>query len=106
MNPTLQMRQYHQQAVLTSTPEQLVLKLYDLGIAACHRQDAARAARVLTELLASLNHEDGGELADRLSELYGYCLTQAASGNTTAVLAVLTGLREAWKDGVMSRRAA
>ena len=106
MNATLRMRQYQQQAVRVATPEQIVLKLYDLGIAACHRDDRARLRAVLVELLSSLNFEQGGEIAQRLSALYEYCLNECASGNVSGVEALLSGLREAWKQGVLTRQAA
>src|SRR5690625_6927553 len=51
MYGSLQMRQYQQQSVLTSSPEQLILKIYDLGIAACRRNDRSKVRAVLAELM-------------------------------------------------------
>lgn len=106
MSAALRMRQYQQQAILSASPEQLVAKIYDLGIAACLRQDVPKVRAVLVELLAGLNFEQGGELAERLRDLYEFCLTESASGDLGVVCTILTGLRDAWREGVLQRRAA
>src|SRR5690625_2670116 len=43
MYGSLQMRQYQQQSVLTSSPEQLILKHHDLRIAPCRRHARTHA---------------------------------------------------------------
>ena len=78
---------YKESAVLTAPPEQLVLMLYD-GI---HRflfqatvamrggdlivsnTKLQRAEAIIDELIATLDHEQGGEVADRLNAIYLYC---------------------------------
>ena len=106
MNSFLRMRQYQHQAIRSASPEQLVLKLYDHGITSCRRGDRAKVRAVLVELVSSLDFEQGGDLAHRLSALYEYCLTESATGDLAAVEEVLGGLRQAWKQGVMARKAA
>lgn len=106
MHQAHRMRQYQRQAVLSASPEQLVAKLYDLGVAACHRADRAQVRAVLVELMGSLNLEAGGELAGRLQTLYTYCLHESAEGDLAAVADVLCGLREAWRESVLAARAA
>ncbi len=101
-----QLQQYQRQAVLSSSPEQLVLKLYDFGVQACHREDRDKLRRVLVELIASLNFERGGDLATRLYTLYEYCLTESATGDLSTICEIIEGLREAWRDGVLLRKAA
>ncbi|MFQ5572043.1 MAG: flagellar export chaperone FliS [Rhodothermales bacterium] len=105
MNATLRMRQYQQQAISTASPEQIILKLYDLGIAACRRDDRSKLRSVLVELLSSLNFEEGGEIAQRLADLYAYCMEKSAAGDLREVEELLSGLRDAWK-GVLARKAA
>lgn len=105
MYPAARMRQYQHQDVTSASPERLVLKLYDLGIAACYRGDRPQARAVLVELMASLDHEQGGELAARLYALYAYCLDESALGDLVPVAELLDGLREAWQEGVLSRAA-
>ena len=101
------LRQYQQQAVLSASPEQLIAKLYDFGIAACHTGDTTKLRRVLVELISALNFEKGGEIAQRLHAIYEYCLMESASGSLSVVLDLLSGLRDAWRDVIVaSRRAA
>ncbi len=106
MNSLLRMRQYQQQAVRSASPEQLILKLYDHGITSCRRNDHTKVRAVLVELVSSLDFEKGGDIAQRLSDLYSYCLAESATGDLTATEEVLCGLREVWKQGVMARKAA
>lgn len=106
MDAANRMRQYQQQAVASSSPAQLVLKLYDLGIQCCRRDDRAKLRAVLAELIGSLNFEEGGDIANRLYSLYEYCLNESVGGDLEIVGEVLNGLRDAWKEGVVSRQAA
>lgn len=106
MTASIRMKQYQEQAVLSASPEQLVAKLYDLGIAACHREDRAKLRLVLVELVSGLNFEQGGDLATRLYEVYEYCLMECSAGSLEVISEILTGLRDAWRDGVLQRRAA
>lgn len=106
MNSLLRMRQYQQQAVRSASPELLILKLYDHGVASCRRNDRAMVRAVLVELASSLDFEQGGEIAERLSAIYEYCLAESATGDLGTVEELLDGLREAWKQGVMARKAA
>ena len=105
MYPYQQMRQYQQQAIASATPEQLILKLYDAGIAACHREDRSKLRAILTELIASLNFEQGGEIAQRLFSLYEYCLNESVLGDLQVISELLTGLRDAWRS-LAARQAA
>lgn len=106
MNATLRMRQYQQQAIKTASPELIILKLYDLAIASCNRGDRAKVRAVLVELISSLNFDKGGEIAQRLYDIYEFSLTESATGDLAVVSELLTGLRDAWKDGVIARKAA
>lgn len=106
MYSSVRMRQYQQQAVLSCSPEQLILKLYDLGVGACNRDDRSKLRAVLAELMSSLDLEQGGEIATQLQALYEYCLIESANGDLSTVRDILQGLREAWRDGVMTLKAA
>jgi flagellar protein FliS len=100
------MRQYQQQSIASSSPAQLVLKLYDLGIQSCHQGDRVKLRAVLAELVGCLNFEEGGELANRLYSLYEFCLNESISGDIQVVQEILAGLRDVWKQGVLARQAA
>ncbi|WP_320669657.1 flagellar export chaperone FliS [Patulibacter defluvii] len=75
---------YRQNAVLTASPVELVVMLYD-GAARFLRQAGAaldagdlaqanarmqRAEAIVSELLVTLDRERGGEVADRLAAIY------------------------------------
>lgn len=106
MYTALRMRQYQQQAVASASPQQLIAKLYDLGVSACLRDDRSKVRAVLVELIGSLNFEAGGELAQRLYSLYEFCLTESVSGDLEVVSQIFTELRDAWKESVLTRKAA
>ena len=73
------MLQYQQQSVSSASPEQLILKLYDLGITSCHRGDQG---------------------------IYEFCLNDSALGELGTTAEILGGLRDAWREGVMRPQAA
>lgn len=106
MNTTLRMRQYQQQAVSSASPEQLIAKLYDFAVAQCYSGDRVKLRAALVELVSSLNFEQGGEIAERLYALYQFCIVESVSGDLDAIGEVLSGLRDAWKENVLTRRAA
>lgn len=106
MTTQLRMRQYQEQAVASASPEQLVAKVYEIGITACHRGDREKVRAVLHELIGGLNFQDGGEIASRLHAIYEFCQTAAATGDLATVGDLLTGLRDAWREGVLEKRGA
>lgn len=106
MHPSLRMRQYQKQAIMSASPDQLITKLYDMAVAACRREDRAKLKAVLVELIASLNFEKGGEIAQGLHDLYEYCLFECGAGDLAVIAELLGGLRSAWKQGVLHRKAA
>jgi flagellar protein FliS len=110
---------YRQQSVLTATPGQLVVMLYDgatrfllqaatalragdqLGCGAKLR----RAEAIIDELHSSLDKERGGEIAGRLEGIYVFCkrhLTEARIERDPAMIdkvsELLGELREAWAE--------
>ncbi len=117
MNPyAAQSQAYKESAVLTASPEQLVVMLYD-GAARFLRQAQAalqeqawtlagekigRGEAIVDELLATLNME-AGELSDRLQAIYVFCkrcLIEARlerdPDKVGHVVRLLGDLREAW----------
>lgn len=107
-----------QSGVLSASPHQLVLMLFDgfleciaqaRGAIASHNIEQkckaiSRGVRILDEgLKASLNLQQGGQLASDLNALYGYItmrLTQANISNDTAALEecarLIEPVRSAW----------
>jgi flagellar protein FliS len=108
---------YKQSSVLTATPGQLVVMLYDgarrflfqassamrEGNATVAHQRLRRAEDILAELMATLDHERGGEVASRLQGLYVFFLSELGrarveqdAGKVDFVHHQLGELREAW----------
>jgi flagellin-specific chaperone FliS len=87
---------YKQQQVQGAGPLQAILLAYDAAIAACARQDLARALEALSVLRGALDFARGGEIASQLQALYLYCeetVRQRRFGESTKIL---RELREAW----------
>jgi flagellar protein FliS len=108
---------YRQTQVQSRTPLELVVMLYDGALKFLHqaraaierndiaaRRDASsRALAIINELQSTLNMAEGGEIAQRLDELYGFTnarILQAAADNSVVPLddaiRVLGMLRESW----------
>jgi len=108
---------YRESAVLTATPEQLVVMLYDganrfLTQSAVAMRDGRiglsgeklrRAEAIIDELHMTLDKERGGEIASRLEGIYVFCkrhLIEARierdAGMIDKVSELLAELREAW----------
>jgi flagellar secretion chaperone FliS len=116
MNPYASPQAYRDTSVLTASPEQLVVMLYDGAVRFLRQAEVAidehawqhgfdrltRAEAILDELLATLNM-DAGEIAERLQAIYVFCkrcLIDARlnrdSEKVRQVVALLMDLREAW----------
>ena len=88
MSYSRQATRYRETEVLTATPGQLVVLLYDHLLVSLRRARAAMDSgdvdlqgdcletgrNVLTELLVTLDRERGGEVAANLSALYSFLL--------------------------------
>jgi flagellar protein FliS len=116
MNPYASPQAYRQSAVLTATPEQLVVMLYDGAVRFLRQAEVAmsegaflhsyeklgRGEAIIDELIATLNM-DAGEIAERLQAIYVFqkktlieARVQRSAEKIGQVIALLTNLREAW----------
>jgi flagellar secretion chaperone FliS len=120
-------QQYEQQKVLSASPMELILMLYDGGIRALNsaieafqvedeieRMNAVherllRSQDFITELACSLDVERGGELAVELNRLYDFMLRHLAMANSEKrikpiqeVKMMLTSLRDSWEKSMES----
>ncbi len=114
-------RAYQSQSILTASPGQLVLLLFDGALRFMHQARAGfaqpedtpkrletintsilRAQAILNELRANLNHEAGGEIAQNLDRLYDYYLRRLFEANLRkqeAPLIEVEGLVRTLRDG-------
>ncbi len=116
MPPYASPQSYRDSAVLTATPEQLVVMLYD-GVGRFLRQAEvvmeegaygqaserlSRAEAIIDELLITLNM-DAGEISTRLQSIYLFCKRHLAEARVhrdprrvADVRRLLADLREGW----------
>jgi flagellar protein FliS len=118
MNPYASPNAYRENSIMTASPEQLVVMLYD-GASRFLRQaegsmiegswlkaseKLSRAEAIIDELLATLDM-DAGEVADRLQSIYVFCKTRLIearierdAARVDQVARLLSELREAWSQ--------
>ena len=108
---------YKEQSILTATPGQLVVMLYDGCLRFLHQSAHAmrdgdvvvagnrlsRAEAIIDELLTTLDLEQGGVIASRLQGIYVFCNRQLIEARVTndadiidTVSGLLAELRESW----------
>ena len=113
---------YQATRISTATKEQLLLITYDIGIKACRTAENAmnvknfdtanreiiRAQEVIRELMVTLNREKGGEMADKLMQLYEYMYQllvdanmKKETENVVTVRGMLEELKQTWEQALM-----
>lgn len=111
--------QYQATQVSTSSPESILVMLYDgaikftrIAIDRLAKGDIAakgihisKAQAIVAELMSTLDHEAGGEQAARLEQLYIYLTNEYVTANINNspqplenALGILTTLRDAWVE--------
>jgi len=119
------MNQYQNNQILSSSPEQILILLYDGSIRFCrqaiHAMEAgqrkiqaekiSRAMAIICEFANTLDHKVGGEIATDLDALYSFMtreLTRANLQNDRKALEtvedLLSGLRETWVEAIEINR--
>lgn len=86
---------YIEQEVLSWSKEKIILKMYDLFIVSCKRQDVQKMSRVLIELMGALNFEYE-ETSTRLYRLYEYCQRCIFQKKFDEALTIIQELRDTW----------
>ena len=113
------MNEYLKMRIQTATPLQLVIMLYDGAIkfmkAAVKEMEKGniekqhnylvRAQDIISELLISLNEEEGGDIAKNLKMLYLYMKNRLIEANiqnnieyVKEVINLMSSLKEAWVE--------
>lgn len=114
-------QKYQQNQILSASPEQILVMLYDgairftrqamIGIedgrASVKVEGVSRAMAIITEFANTLDHEIGGEIAANLDGLYSFMireLTQANINDDMEKLKVVEGLlvdlRQTWIEAI------
>lgn len=118
---------YQATRIQTATKEQLLLITYDIGIKACKTAENAmlgknggtpdydlanreiiRTQEVIRELMVTLNRDKGGEMADKLMQLYEYMHSLLVDANMKKepenlriVRGMLEELKQTWEGALM-----
>jgi flagellin-specific chaperone FliS len=93
-------RHYQEQAIKNASPTELITKLYDFAIQACHKKDEKKLQDVLETLIKSLNFDF--EISESLYNLYEYCQRQAQNKQFNEVCELLAPVRETWTNEVVN----
>lgn len=110
---------YKTQAIMTAPPAKLVAMCYDRAIGALRDSIRAieakdiqarcdhstRAANIIAHLWSTLDLEKGGEIAQNLSNIYGFAMTRLADINmkneakaAEDVISLLLPLSQSWNE--------
>ena len=100
----IKMNPYLVKDILEATPQQLVIKLYDLAIVSCKKHDLRRTNSSIQVLINGLNFENENvkEISTGLLKLYKFCQDQMREGNYSIVASILSELRESWMQAFSS----
>ncbi|MDD5529826.1 MAG: flagellar protein FliS [bacterium] len=93
--PSVASNTFVKEEILGLSKEELIVKLYDIGVSACIAKDKGRVLEVIAELIDSLNF-DHGEIPARLFRLYQYAMMEARKGHFGEPMHILQGLKESW----------
>src|SRR5574344_1862337 len=120
-NPYL--KQYQQNQIITSNPEQLLVLLYDGAINYLNKAKAAyptkdieiihnnviAAQKIIAEFMSTIKMDTGGEFAQNLHNFYKYLYGLLVDANIKRdeaaldeVLRHLKSLRDAWKQAIVN----
>ncbi len=91
---------YLVQKVLTASPEQLIVYIYDAAIVACGRENKVKASQAVQALINSLNFDSDKSIAVKFFQLYHYILDRINTKNFNEAKALLGELREAWSEAM------
>lgn len=116
-----QLNQYQSTQVSTSSPEKILLMLYDsainfskIALEKVAKGDKggkgvyiSKAQAIVAELMNTLNHEVGGDIAKRLEQLYIYLIDEYIEANVNNsqkslqnTVHILSMLRDTWMEAV------
>ncbi len=115
------LNQYQQTQVTTSSPEKILLMLYDgainfsrIAVEKAAKGDksergryVSKAQAIVAELMNTLDHEVGGDIAAQLERLYMFIINEYVQANVNNsvsslenTIKILSILRETWVEAI------
>lgn len=86
---------YLHQKIMSASPEQLIVYIYDAAITACRRKDRIKATQAINLLINSLNFEHK-EIAGIFYRTYSALLNLLGKGRYDEVEASINEIRSTW----------
>ena len=101
------LNQYLVKEILDSTPQQIIIKIYDFAISSCAHNDLIKTNNAIQELINALRFDDESakEISIGLLKLYTYCQDEMRKGNNNIVKQILTELRDTWVNAIKNYKA-
>jgi flagellin-specific chaperone FliS len=90
---------YQRSRVMTASPEQLILYVYDAAVNALQRQDRIRSLEAVNLLVSSLRYEHR-DLAMSFYRSYDSVQRQIMRGNYGLAQTILREMRETWREAM------
>ncbi|MBN2279924.1 MAG: flagellar protein FliS [Candidatus Marinimicrobia bacterium] len=90
---------YLAQKIMTASPEQLILYIYDASISACGRKDRRKAAEAIQELVNSLNFKEK-KVATTFYNMYQYILNLIHNQKFEEAQTLLRDIRNTWAEAM------
>ncbi len=92
------LNQYLIKEILEASPQQLLIKIYDLAIINCKKHDLTRTNDAIQSLINALrfDSEEVKKISVGLLKLYQFCQDEMRKQNYDLVLKILTELRDSW----------
>jgi len=103
-NGNSQLNPYLLKEILEATPQQLILKIYDLAIISCRKENLVKANGSIQALANALNFEnkEAAKISIGLLRLYKFCQEKVRENNFNIVIKILSELREAWSKAFVN----
>ena len=90
---------YLKQKVLSASPQQLIVYLYDLGIASCNNKNKVKLIRVITHLKESLSFEDKTEkISLTFQSVYDHLLFLVRNDKFEDAKNIFFEIKKTWKQ--------
>ncbi len=91
--------------ILESSPEQLLIKVYDVAILHSEKKDMLKTNHAIQELINMLRFDNDAykDLSINLFQLYQFCQEQTRTNNFNVVSKILVELREAWIGAIANK---
>lgn len=91
--------QYLIKEIMEATPQQLLIKIYDIAIISSQKKDFMKTNNAIQILINALrfDSDDIKEISTGLLRLYLFCQDQTRKNNFELATKILTELRDTWQ---------